>query len=657
HLARRPGACLVLVGRDADDPRLVERAHRLAALGARVLPLGADLTDAASTASAVAAARARFGRIDGVLHLAGVTRDGLFVRKGPGDLRAVVEPKLLGAVHLDEAIGDAPLDFFAVASSLTAAIGNTGQSDYAYANGALEDFARRRAERPDRAGASVAIGWPMWAEGGMRLPEAALRRVWDVQGTAPMPTADGLAVLDRLLSGPDGVAVVVHGDPARIDDLVPPPVEPARAEPARTEPVRVERAPEVVDDGAIAVIGLAGRYPQAPDLDAFWRNLLDGVDSVVEVPAERWDHDAHFDPRPGLDGRTYSRWGGFLDGVDLFDHAFFGISRRDAERMDPQERLFLTTCWQAMEDAGQVLGGRDVGVFAGVTWSHYQLYQDAGVAPVAMHASVANRVSHVLDLTGPSLSVDTACSSSLTAVHLAVQAIRRGECELAFAGGVNTTVHPQKYLQLSQGQFLSPDGRCRSFGAGAAGYVPGEGVGVVLLKPLSRALADGDHVHGVIRGTALNHTGRTGGFTVPSPTAQTSLIRRALTGAGVAPATVGYVEAHGTGTSLGDPIELDGLRAAFGTDLPASSVAIGSVKSNIGHLEAAAGIAGLTKVLLQMKHRTLVPSLHADEPNPHLRLAGSPFAVQRDARPWLPVGGDVLRAGISAFGAGGANSH
>ncbi|MYW44396.1 polyketide synthase, partial [Streptomyces sp. SID161] len=347
-----------------------------------------------------------------------------------------------------------------------------------------------------------------------------------------------------------------------------------------------------VDD--IAVIGLAGRYPGAPGLDTFWRNLAGGVDSIVEVPADRWDHAAYYSPDRDAEGRTYSRWGGFVDGVDRFHPAFFGISRRDAERMDPQERLFLTAGWHAFEDAGRLprdATTRDTGVFVGVMWNHYQLLADeaGGVAPTAMHASVANRVSYALDLHGPSLAVDTACSSSLTALHLACESLRRGECDMALAGGVNVSVHPQKYLQLAQGQFLSADGRCRSFGAGGEGYVPGEGVGAVLLKPLRRARADGDHVHGVIRATVVNHTGQTSGFTVPSPAAQGELIRQAFARARWDPATVGYVEAHGTGTSLGDPIEVEGLRRAFAdAGLPPGAVALGSVKSNIGHLESAA---------------------------------------------------------------------
>jgi acyl transferase domain-containing protein len=413
----------------------------------------------------------------------------------------------------------------------------------------------------------------------------------------------------------------------------------------------------------VAIVGVAGRYPQAADLDAFWANLAAGRDCVTEVPPDRWDHDALFDPEPGRPGRTYGRWGGFLAGMDRFDPLFFGISRREAERMDPQERLFLTIAWQTLEDAGhppESLTAEQVGVFAGVMWNHFQFVPDPDdeAAPVALHSSVANRVSYTFDFRGPSIAVDTACSSSLTALHLAVESLRRGESTYALAGGVNLMPHPQKYLQLARGRWLSRDGRCRAFGEGGTGYVPGEGVGAVLLKPLDRALADGDHVHGVIRSARVNHSGRTSGFTVPSPTAQAALVADAVRESGADVRDLGYVEAHGTGTSLGDPIELDGLRAALATFSPGPEhVAIGSVKTNIGHLESAAGIAGLTKVLLQFRHGVLAPSLHADTLNPHLDFGDGPLEVQRGAAPWPRPSGGRRLAGISAFGAGGSNAH
>ncbi|WP_198520502.1 SDR family NAD(P)-dependent oxidoreductase [Kitasatospora sp. CB02891] len=662
RLARDLRARLVLTGRSAPSAALAERIRDWRALGAEVEYLPGDIARPADAAAVTAAARARFGRIDGVFHCAGTVRDGMFFRKDEADVAEVLAAKIRGTRNLDAATAQDELDFFALFSSVSATLPNPGQSDYAYANAHLEHFAERRSARRDRPGVTVALGWPYWADGGMQVADDALRRAAADTGLHPLPTELGLDALLGALAGGDARLVLPYGEPGRVAALFRAPT-PASAPAPASAPTREAGRPQPADE-PVAIIGVAGRYPGAEDLDAFWRNLAEGRDCVTEVPADRWDHEAFFAEEKGAAGRTYSRWGGFLDGVDRFDAAFFGISRREAERMDPQERLFLTTGWRAVEDAGyrpDTLAGGRVGVFAGVMWSHYQLLTDprSGVNPTALHCSVANRVSYCLDFKGPSMAVDTACSSSLTAIHLAVESLRRGECAAAVAGGVNVAVHPQKYLQLAEGRFLSEDGRCRSFGADGTGYVPGEGVGAVVLKPLSRALADGDFVYAVIRGSSLNHSGRTSGFTVPSPAAQAALIRDAVDGSGLDPATIGCIEAHGTGTSLGDPIEIEGLRSAFAdAGLAPGSCAVGSVKSAIGHLESAAGIAAVTKVLLQMKHRRLAPSLHAERLNPHIDFSDTPFHVQRTAEPWTPAPGcDVLRAGVSAFGAGGANAH
>ncbi|MBB4302684.1 acyl transferase domain-containing protein/enoyl-CoA hydratase/carnithine racemase/aryl carrier-like protein [Rhodobium orientis] len=438
--------------------------------------------------------------------------------------------------------------------------------------------------------------------------------------------------------------------------------------PARTASTTISSP---VRNDPIAIIGLSGAYPGAADPDAFWENLVAGRDAVTEIPEERWPLDGFFEPDPdeaAASGRSTSKWGAFLEGFADFDPLFFRMSPRDAAAIDPQERLFLTAAWQAVEDAGYsparlkaVTGGR-VGVFAGATKTGYALHGPfraeggALVRPSTSFAAMANRVSFVLDLCGPSMPVDTMCSSSLTAIHEAVQHLEAGACAMAIAGGVNLYLHPATYTDLSASHMLSPTGRCRSFGAGADGFVPGEGVGCVVLKPLSAALKDGDRIHAVIRGTAVNHGGRTNGFTVPNPLAQRDVVRAALAKAGLSARDISYIEAHGTGTDLGDPIEIDGLSEAFAADTAApGACALGSVKSQIGHLEAAAGIAGLTKVVLQMRHRTFAPSLHAETLNPNLDLDASPFALQRAAAPWPSDG--PRRAGISSFGAGGANAH
>ncbi|HEX8611502.1 MAG TPA: SDR family NAD(P)-dependent oxidoreductase [Telluria sp.] len=427
------------------------------------------------------------------------------------------------------------------------------------------------------------------------------------------------------------------------------------------------KAPPPVNE-AIAIVGLSGRYPESPDLDAFWRNLRDGTDCIVEVPKERWDWREYYSEDRTKEGAHYSKWGGFIEGVDEFDPRFFNIAPREASTIDPQERLFLQYAWNAIEDAGYTrdslqipnASGMDgqVGVYAGVMYGEYNLSGSL--------ASIANRVSYFLNLHGPSLTLDTMCSSSLTAIHLACQDLGMGRTSLAIAGGVNVSIHPNKYTMLSGGQFISSDGHCESFGEGGGGYIPGEGVGVAVLKRLSDAERDGNHIYGVIRGSALNHGGKTNGYTVPNPQAQADVIRRALADAGIDARHVSYIEAHGTGTKLGDPIEIAALTRAFheGVELAGRETGfclIGSAKSNIGHCESAAGIAGVTKVLLQMKHGAIVPSLHSSKLNPHIDFASTPFVVNQTLKPWQQpeVNGRLLPrvAGISSFGAGGSNAH
>jgi|HubBroStandDraft_1064217.scaffolds.fasta_scaffold00052_11 acyl transferase domain-containing protein/acyl carrier protein len=416
--------------------------------------------------------------------------------------------------------------------------------------------------------------------------------------------------------------------------------------------------------GAIAVVGLAGTYPGAPDIDALWDNLAAGRRGIGEVPPDRWDWRRYFDP--AREDRSYSRWGGFIADVDKFDPLVFGIAPREAKLIDPQQRLFLEAAWAVLEDAGYTRaglraasGGRDVGVFVGVMNQGWRLLgRDAAAAGHVVqgnHWSVANRVSYAFDFRGPSLAVDTGCSASLTALHLACESLRRGECGAAIAGGVNLILHPVQQLELARTGVLSHGDRCSVFGAGADGFVQGEGVGAALLKPLDRALADGDHIYGVILGSAINAGGKTSGYTVPNPGAQTAVIRQAIAASGVDASAIGYVECHGTGTALGDPIEIAGLADA----LPgAESCRLGSIKSSIGHLESAAGIAGLTKLLLQLSRRTLVPSLDADPPNPRIDFAGGRFRVQRRTEPWPEPAGAAKRCGgLSSFGAGGANAH
>jgi acyl transferase domain-containing protein/acyl carrier protein len=408
------------------------------------------------------------------------------------------------------------------------------------------------------------------------------------------------------------------------------------------------------------------RFPKAPDLEAFWRLLRNGINAVEQVPPDRWDIEAYYDPDPDCPGKMTIRYGGFLGQVDRFDPDFFGISPREAERMDPQQRLVLEVAWESLENAGIIpasLAGSATGVFIGCGNYDYGLLLAKNPARMTAYDGTgstigiaANRLSYLLDLRGPSLALETACSSSLVAAHFACQSLRTRETNLCLVGAVSLMLSPEQTIAYSRARMMASDGRCKTFDASADGYVRGEGCGVIVLKRLADALHDGDLILAVIRGSAVNQDGLSNGLTAPNGPAQQTVIRQALAAAGVAPAEIGYVETHGTGTSLGDPIEVKSLKAVLGEGRrPDQPCRIASVKTNLGHLEAAAGMAGLLKTVLVLQHRTIPPHLHLQRLNPYISLAGSPFTIPTTLEPWES---DTPRlAGISSFGFGGTNAH
>ena len=428
--------------------------------------------------------------------------------------------------------------------------------------------------------------------------------------------------------------------------------------------------PADLHDDSIAIIGIGCRFPGGADGPGkFWDRLTQGFDAVAEVGSSRPDFSDLYDSDPRRPGRLYSRWGGFLERTDWFDAHFFGISPREAIRIDPQHRLLLELLWEACEDAGLPpgqLAGTNAGVFVGISTHDYgdmqmypsnrgdiDMYSNSGTAT----SIAANRLSYLYDLRGPSLTVDTACSSALTAVHLACRSLLAGECTLAVAAAVQMVLRPELTIGFCKASMLSPDGRCKAFDASANGYVRGEGGGVVLLKPWKQAQADGDSIYAVIRATAINQDGRTSGMTVPSKDAQRAMMREALAKSGIAAADVYYVEAHGTGTPVGDPIEASAIGEVMVEGRREGDFcAVGSVKTNIGHLEAAAGIAGLIKVALALKHRRIPPSLHFSRPSEAIDFAGLRLRVVTGLEN-LPESNRSTVMGVNAFGFGGANAH
>jgi acyl transferase domain-containing protein/thioesterase domain-containing protein/acyl carrier protein/N-acetylglutamate synthase-like GNAT family acetyltransferase len=790
---------LILTGRSPLSQEKQEQLKGLESLGAIAKYQQVDASQKESVEGLIEWIREDFGRLNGIIHSAGIIQDNFILKKSSKEFKTVLSPKVAGTVNLDLATRDMHLDFFILFSSGSGAMGNAGQADYSTANAFMDFYSTYRNDlvaSGERWGQTLSINWYLWKEGGMRMDMETEKSLRQNLGMTAMETASGINAFYRGLMSSQNQILVIDGVLAKIREYLSKdktkislesPGLPRRqingkeiqekildrlkiflGEVTKLSVDRIEsqeplesygidsmmiiqlnqkledvfgavsktlffehltlrsladylkeeypqesmawvglgalteselRQTEFLkpdkklcrslsslkstsrDQESIAIIGASGRYPQADNLDAFWMNLKNGKDCVTEIPKDRWPLEGFYHPDPKVavaQGKSYSKWGGFIEDFASFDSLFFNIAPREAMGMDPQERLFLQTSYEALEDVGYTKEtlkqkyGQRVGVFVGVTKTGFDLYtselrnRKPSVYPHTSFSSIANRVSYFLDLKGPSMPIDTMCSSSLTAIHEACEHLLRDECELAIAGGVNLYLHPINYVKMSAAHMLAKGRKCRSFGKGADGFVPGEGVGAVILKPLSQAVEDRDHIYAVIRGTSVNHGGKTNGYTVPNPVAQSELIQKALTKAGVHGRTVSYIEAHGTGTELGDPIEVAGLTKAFGKYTSETGFcALGSIKSNCGHLEAAAGIAGLMKILLQLKHGQLVPSLHSAELNSNIDFENTPFVVQQKLEEWQrPVieFDGVKReypkiAGISSFGAGGANAH
>jgi acyl transferase domain-containing protein/thioesterase domain-containing protein len=827
---RARNVVLILAGRSELSASRQRAIDEIAATGARVIYKKVDVGIADDAFALLAAIRTEYGAVNGIIHLAGITRDNFIVKKTTDELREVLSPKVSGLVNLDEAAKDDALEFFVLFSSLAGVSGNIGQADYSMANAFMDAYAEYRnglVRIGQRHGRTISINWPLWKEGGMS-PGGAHRHSADL-GLTPMASSTGIDIFSRALATESDQLVVMHGEVARITAQIDAGRGHEEDHPASTERLRRAGSPDKENDapaaggndkllpertveflkktlasalkvpehkidpdaplekygvdsilsmelttllektfgplpktlffeyqnvrdlagyfvreyggklaamfvpehapesqgkqmpvsrsmvraidpatlrrtsvpgkkaeenrlmpsrkinwnaqtpqegnGDIAIIGLAGRYPNARDMDEFWANLKSGRDCITEVPESRWDNKRYFDRNANIPGKTYCKWGGFIDDVDRFDPLFFNIAPRDAALIDPQERLFLETVWELVESAGYTRGvlrkkfAGQVGVYVGAMYQQYHAMESdpatEAVLSLASYSSIANRVSHFLGLHGPSIALDTMCSSSFSAIHMACESLLKGECQMAIAGGINLSIHPKKYIGLSQARIIGSSPDSRSFGNGD-GYLPAEGVGAVLLKPLHKAELDGDVILGVIKGSSVNHGGHTNGFGVPNPNAQAQLIENNFARSGIDPETISYIEAAANGSPLGDAIEMAALNRVFGKySNKGNFCPIGSVKSNIGHAEAASGMSQLSKVILQMRHRQIVPLVKVDNINPNIRFEDSPFFLSRELTPWTRPVVDIdgvkkevpRRAMIDAFGAGGSNAH
>lgn len=839
HLAKEFQARLVLSGRSALKPEIEATLDALRAAGAEVEYVQADVAKREDVERLAAVCRERYGAVHGIVHSAGVLRDAYIRNKSWDDMMAVFAPKILGAVLLDEATRDDPLDFFVMFSSLAALAGNAGQSDYSYANHYMDAFAARRnalAREGARYGKALSINWSIWAEGGMRLDEQTALFFERNLGIKPLQREVGirafmlglqnelphLAVMQGVrekiehawgIGAPEIVTPVASAAPAaqagaagtvspaaiggggelalavqdalsrivmdflKIDaddidldtilldlgfdsigltsfsnlvnekyglDITPvtffeyPNIREiakhlaqdhrdnvlrvhgqragAAASAARADapavssvaasvqaPIAFKKALDRVEtpqaavaggpvgggfspqrrfvERPIAIVGMSGVMPQADDVDEYWEKLRNAENNMVTlVPPDRWDWQEFYGNPMAEKNKTLSKWGGFMREVDKFDPLFWGISPREAEMMDPQQRIFLESVWGAVEDAGHKvsdLAGTKTGLFVGaatrdyidmMAMSHAEL--DGYSASGTSHAILVNRVSFLLDIHGPSAPLDTACSSSLVALHRAIESIHTGSSDMAIVGGVQVMLTPAGHISFGAAGMLADDGKCKTFDARANGYVRGEGSGAILIRPLEDAIADGDHIYAVIKSTAENHGGKATMLTAPNPNAQAELLVEAYEKAEIDPRSVGFLECHGTGTSLGDPIEIQAMKKAFSDlyrkhDLPPPTkphIGLTSAKTNIGHLETAAGIAGILKVLLSIKHKQIPALLHFEKLNPYINLDNTPFYPVAKTQAWEPALDEQgrpcpRRAGISSFGFGGANVH
>lgn len=611
-----------------------------------------------------------YGNLNGILHSAGVIKDSFLITKNLDLVDTVFAPKVKGAIYLDEATKNMPLDYFVLFSSESGAFGNIGQTDYSAFNAFMDSFAAHRENlklQKKRSGKTLAVNWPLWKEGGMSVPPSVEKELFDVAGMIPMTTPLGVQSLSKMLAMPYSQVMIAEGDVERI---------------SRFHHILPSNTPELIpynrilqestttlelDSDLIAIVGMSCRFPgNVSTPQEYWNLLTDHRDVLIPPPAERWDHSLYYDPNPNQPNTMYLEKGAFLHrSVRSFDSSFFNISSREADEIDPQHRYLLELSWEALENAGIVpkdLQGTSMGVFVGIIASEYtSLNRDLyDVSPYLLTGSLphmaSGRIGYIYNTHGPAISIDTACSSSLTACHLACQSLKSKECNLALVGGINLMLNPNALVGLCKLHALSPDGLCKPFDKNADGYGRSEGGGFVVLKRLSDAVKDGDYVHAVIKGSAVNHDGKSQGLTIPNCQAQMDVMRKALENAKIEAKDVQFIEAHGTGTPAGDPIEIRAIQGVYEGRSFENPLVIGSSKANIGHSEAGAGIASLIKMVQCLNYKTIPAHLHLTQVNPTLNLKAIPAYFPKANELWKTKDAPRIVA-TNSFGFSGTNVH
>lgn len=665
----------ILIGRRELSEQQAEIINRWNNDGHSVVYWRVDITEKAQVQQLIQKIIEKYDHLNGIIHSAGIIKDHLLYNKTAEEFVQVLKPKTSGTVYLDSCTSSIDIDFFALFSSGTAETGNIGQADYTAANGFMDSFAEYRnklVERRERYGKTISINWPFWKNGGMALSKKQIKDMIRENGLRPIETYEGINAFYFAMSSEVNQMLVMTGE----EDIIKNNLEKQFTLVEKTEKNNFENTKEKAeDDEAVAIIGLSGRFPMAENIEKFWENVKEAKNCITELPEKRWSMENFFEANKDKafqSGKSYCKWGGFLEGFDEFDPAFFNIPPVEAKQIDPQERLFLQECWKAVEDAGYAPSNMDnelkkkIGVYGAITKTGFMLWNsDEYKGYYTSFASFVNRVSYFMDFGGPSVAVDTMCSSSLVAVYEAYKSLLKGEINLAVVGGCNLYLHPFNFQYLSQMRMLGDKPQSSVFEKGGIGFTPSEGCGAMVLKRLSDAKRDKDAIWAVIRGGAVKHSGKTNGYSVPNPGKIADVIIDALNNSKVLPETIRHIETASNGSEMTDSMEIEAINRVFcmlNKDLVNENYyTLGSVKSILGHGEAVSGFAQLLKAILQLKNKKICPLKMPNNPTEQIDFDRLPYKAVQEYKYFTEsfFQGKTIprRIGINGIGAGGVYAH